>query len=163
MYVLLLVLVLFQVCLGFTGRGLFYLGRADLFELSIIHLNDFHARWANLFNFYLLSEIFIDNTVMLTDAKSVRIEFMLIKGFIIRIRKDTNCKYISIRIIQICRYWKIKKTKQTVIELRQIWFYFISKKENFISKYCFIEKYLFWYILQEFLLYLLYFIVFSGF
>ncbi|KYQ55710.1 5'-nucleotidase, partial [Trachymyrmex zeteki] len=45
MYVLLLVLVLFQVCLGFTGRGLFYLGRADLFELSIIHLNDFHARF----------------------------------------------------------------------------------------------------------------------
>ncbi|KAG5332724.1 APY Apyrase, partial [Acromyrmex heyeri] len=45
MYVLLLVLVLFQVCLGFTGRGLFYPGRADLFELSIIHLNDFHARF----------------------------------------------------------------------------------------------------------------------
>ncbi|KAG5347126.1 APY Apyrase, partial [Acromyrmex charruanus] len=45
MYVLLLVLVLFQVCLGFTERGLFYPGRADLFELSIIHLNDFHARF----------------------------------------------------------------------------------------------------------------------
>ncbi|KAG5325749.1 APY Apyrase, partial [Pseudoatta argentina] len=45
MYVLLLVLILFQVCLGFTGRGLFYPGRADLFELSIIHLNDFHARF----------------------------------------------------------------------------------------------------------------------
>ncbi|EGI62821.1 5'-nucleotidase [Acromyrmex echinatior] len=42
---LLLVLVLFQVCLGFTGRGLFYPDRADLFELSIIHLNDFHARF----------------------------------------------------------------------------------------------------------------------
>ncbi|XP_012530610.1 apyrase isoform X2 [Monomorium pharaonis] len=45
MYALLLVSLLFQVCLGFTGRGLFYPGRTDLFELSIIHLNDFHARF----------------------------------------------------------------------------------------------------------------------
>ncbi|XP_077260308.1 apyrase isoform X2 [Temnothorax americanus] len=45
MYALLLVSLLFQVCLGFTGRGLFYPGRSDLFELSIIHLNDFHARF----------------------------------------------------------------------------------------------------------------------
>ncbi|KYM99521.1 5'-nucleotidase [Cyphomyrmex costatus] len=45
MYILLLALVSFQVCWGFTGRGLFYPGRADLFELSIIHLNDFHARF----------------------------------------------------------------------------------------------------------------------
>ncbi|XP_011253188.1 apyrase isoform X2 [Camponotus floridanus] len=40
-----LLLLLFQVCCGFTGRGLFYPGRTDLFELSIIHLNDFHARF----------------------------------------------------------------------------------------------------------------------
>ncbi|XP_011876676.1 PREDICTED: apyrase-like [Vollenhovia emeryi] len=45
MYALPLVSLLFQVCLGFTGRGLFYPGRTDLFELSIIHLNDFHARF----------------------------------------------------------------------------------------------------------------------
>ncbi|CAK9801435.1 unnamed protein product [Anthophora plagiata] len=36
---------LFQVSRGFTGRGLYYPGRADLFELSVIHLNDFHARF----------------------------------------------------------------------------------------------------------------------
>ncbi|XP_072760214.1 apyrase [Anoplolepis gracilipes] len=42
---LLPLLLLFQVCCGFTGRGLFYPGRTDLFELSIIHLNDFHARF----------------------------------------------------------------------------------------------------------------------
>lgn len=40
-----LLLLLLQVCCGFTGRGLFYPGRTDLFELSIIHLNDFHARF----------------------------------------------------------------------------------------------------------------------
>lgn len=45
MYALPLVALLFHVCLGFTGRGLFYPGRTDLFELSIIHLNDFHARF----------------------------------------------------------------------------------------------------------------------
>ncbi|CAL1683018.1 unnamed protein product [Lasius platythorax] len=45
MYALLLLSLLFQVCCGFTGRGLFYPGRTDLFELSIIHLNDFHARF----------------------------------------------------------------------------------------------------------------------
>ncbi|XP_011696071.1 PREDICTED: apyrase isoform X2 [Wasmannia auropunctata] len=45
MHALPLVPLLFQICLGFTGRGLFYPGRTDLFELSIIHLNDFHARF----------------------------------------------------------------------------------------------------------------------
>ncbi|KAL6259899.1 hypothetical protein P5V15_009810 [Pogonomyrmex californicus] len=46
MYALpLLLSLLFQVSWGFTGRGLFYPGRTDLFELSIIHLNDFHARF----------------------------------------------------------------------------------------------------------------------
>ncbi|XP_070168427.1 apyrase [Polyergus mexicanus] len=45
MYALPLLSLLFQVCYGFTGRGLFYPGRTDLFELSIIHLNDFHARF----------------------------------------------------------------------------------------------------------------------
>ncbi|XP_076242053.1 apyrase [Calliopsis andreniformis] len=38
-------LFLFHVCWGFTGRGLHYPGRSDLFELSVIHLNDFHARF----------------------------------------------------------------------------------------------------------------------
>ncbi|XP_003493965.1 apyrase [Bombus impatiens] len=36
---------LLQICYGFTGRGLYYPGRSDLFELSVIHLNDFHARF----------------------------------------------------------------------------------------------------------------------
>ncbi|XP_033300575.1 apyrase [Bombus bifarius] len=36
---------LLQLCYGFTGRGLYYPGRSDLFELSVIHLNDFHARF----------------------------------------------------------------------------------------------------------------------
>ncbi|XP_015595634.1 apyrase [Cephus cinctus] len=40
-----LVILLVQTCHGFTGRGLMYPGRSDLFELSIIHLNDFHARF----------------------------------------------------------------------------------------------------------------------
>uniref|UniRef100_A0A0C9RXV0 apyrase n=2 Tax=Fopius arisanus TaxID=64838 RepID=A0A0C9RXV0_9HYME len=30
---------------GFTGRGVMYPGRTDLFELPIIHINDFHARY----------------------------------------------------------------------------------------------------------------------
>ncbi|XP_063984589.1 apyrase isoform X2 [Diachasmimorpha longicaudata] len=30
---------------GFTGRGVMYPGRSDLFELPIIHINDFHARY----------------------------------------------------------------------------------------------------------------------
>nr|KAF7438278.1 hypothetical protein H0235_000669 [Vespula pensylvanica] len=45
MYTLLLIAVLSQTCLGFTGRGLVYPGQTDFFELSIIHLNDFHARF----------------------------------------------------------------------------------------------------------------------
>ncbi|EZA61540.1 apyrase isoform X2 [Ooceraea biroi] len=45
MYWLPLLTLSLQVCWGFTGRGLFYPGRTDLFELSIIHLNDFHARF----------------------------------------------------------------------------------------------------------------------
>lgn len=44
MYRLSLLAFSLQVCWGFTGRGLFYPGRTDLFELSLIHLNDFHAR-----------------------------------------------------------------------------------------------------------------------
>ncbi|KAK1129395.1 hypothetical protein K0M31_019127 [Melipona bicolor] len=36
---------LLQLCRGFTGRGLHYPGRPDLFELSVIHINDFHARF----------------------------------------------------------------------------------------------------------------------
>ncbi|XP_033229665.1 uncharacterized protein LOC117181210 [Belonocnema kinseyi] len=30
---------------GFTAKGLMYPGRSDLFELSVIHINDFHARF----------------------------------------------------------------------------------------------------------------------
>ncbi|KAH0953052.1 hypothetical protein HN011_001822 [Eciton burchellii] len=45
MYWLPLLALSFQVCWGFTGRGLFYPGRTDLLELSLIHLNDFHARF----------------------------------------------------------------------------------------------------------------------
>lgn len=45
MYTLLLIGILFQTCSGFTGRGLVYPGQTDFFELSIIHLNDFHARF----------------------------------------------------------------------------------------------------------------------
>ncbi|KAL0123039.1 hypothetical protein PUN28_007578 [Cardiocondyla obscurior] len=45
MYALSLILLVFQVCLGSTRRGLFYPGRTDFLELSIIHLNDFHARF----------------------------------------------------------------------------------------------------------------------
>ncbi|XP_017759918.1 PREDICTED: apyrase [Eufriesea mexicana] len=41
----LLLLFLLRLSSGFTGRGLHYLGRSDLFELSVIHLNDFHARF----------------------------------------------------------------------------------------------------------------------
>lgn len=41
----LLVSLLFRLSSGFTGRGLYYPGRSDLFELSVIHLNDFHARF----------------------------------------------------------------------------------------------------------------------
>ncbi|XP_033336686.2 apyrase [Megalopta genalis] len=40
-----LLMILFRVSNGFTGRGLHYPGRSDLFELSVIHLNDFHARF----------------------------------------------------------------------------------------------------------------------
>ncbi|XP_015438966.1 PREDICTED: apyrase-like [Dufourea novaeangliae] len=40
-----LLFFLFQISTGFTGRGLYYPGRNDLFELSVIHLNDFHARF----------------------------------------------------------------------------------------------------------------------
>ncbi|XP_078036030.1 apyrase [Augochlora pura] len=40
-----LLLILARVSTGFTGRGLHYPGRSDLFELSVIHLNDFHARF----------------------------------------------------------------------------------------------------------------------
>ena len=40
-----LLLFLFQTSWGFTGRGVYYPGRSDLFELSVIHLNDFHARF----------------------------------------------------------------------------------------------------------------------
>ncbi|XP_033230427.1 apyrase-like [Belonocnema kinseyi] len=35
----------FEKCEGFTARGLVYPGRTDLFELSVIHINDFHARF----------------------------------------------------------------------------------------------------------------------
>ncbi|KAI4472653.1 hypothetical protein M0802_016609 [Mischocyttarus mexicanus] len=46
MYTLLLIgSLLFQTCLSFTGRGLVYPGQTEFFELSIIHLNDFHARF----------------------------------------------------------------------------------------------------------------------
>ncbi|XP_015191733.1 PREDICTED: apyrase-like [Polistes dominula] len=45
MYTLLLIGILLQTCLAFTGRGLVYPGQTDFFELSIIHLNDFHARF----------------------------------------------------------------------------------------------------------------------
>ncbi|XP_054004217.1 apyrase-like [Hylaeus anthracinus] len=38
-------LFLVQISWGFTGRGVYYPGRSDLFELSVIHLNDFHARF----------------------------------------------------------------------------------------------------------------------
>ncbi|XP_043280622.1 apyrase [Venturia canescens] len=38
-------LLIFEICDGRTARGEFYPGRPDLFELSIIHLNDFHARF----------------------------------------------------------------------------------------------------------------------
>lgn len=38
-------LLLVQTVCGFNGRGLDYRGRSDLFELSVIHLNDFHARF----------------------------------------------------------------------------------------------------------------------
>ncbi|XP_076182578.1 apyrase isoform X2 [Ptiloglossa arizonensis] len=38
-------LFLFQISWGFTGRGVYYPGRSDLYELSVIHLNDFHARF----------------------------------------------------------------------------------------------------------------------
>lgn len=40
-----LLMFLFRLSSGFTGRGLYYPGRSDLFELSVIHLNDFHARF----------------------------------------------------------------------------------------------------------------------
>ncbi|XP_031832595.1 apyrase [Nomia melanderi] len=40
-----LLLFLFRLSSAFTGRGLYYPGRSDLFELSVIHLNDFHARF----------------------------------------------------------------------------------------------------------------------
>ncbi|KAG7209791.1 hypothetical protein KM043_011409 [Ampulex compressa] len=45
MYGFLLTFLLIEACRGFTGRGLYYPGRSDLFELSLIHLNDFHARF----------------------------------------------------------------------------------------------------------------------
>ncbi|XP_026671521.1 apyrase isoform X2 [Ceratina calcarata] len=38
-------LLLVQIVCGFNGRGLDYPGRSDLFELSVVHLNDFHARF----------------------------------------------------------------------------------------------------------------------
>ncbi|XP_025156635.1 apyrase isoform X1 [Harpegnathos saltator] len=40
-----LLLLLCQACWGFTGRGVFHSDRTDLFELSVIHWNDFHARF----------------------------------------------------------------------------------------------------------------------
>ncbi|KAK0166412.1 hypothetical protein PV328_004835 [Microctonus aethiopoides] len=40
-----LIVTLNLQCNAFTGRGLIYPGRTDLFELSIIHMNDFHARF----------------------------------------------------------------------------------------------------------------------
>lgn len=40
-----LIVTLNLQCNAFTGRGLIYPGRTDLFELSIIHMNDFHARY----------------------------------------------------------------------------------------------------------------------
>lgn len=46
MYALPWLLLLCQVCRGFTGRDVVHPGRTDLFELSVIHWNDFHARWA---------------------------------------------------------------------------------------------------------------------
>lgn len=42
---LLPLLLLAPICHGSTGRGARYPGRSDLFELSVIHLNDFHARF----------------------------------------------------------------------------------------------------------------------
>ncbi|XP_020284117.1 apyrase isoform X1 [Pseudomyrmex gracilis] len=46
MRALLFLLLFCYVCYGFTtGRKFFYPNRTDLFELSIIHLNDFHARF----------------------------------------------------------------------------------------------------------------------
>ncbi|KAG8040030.1 hypothetical protein G9C98_001783 [Cotesia typhae] len=41
----LLILMAIKCSSGLTGRGLMYPGRTDLFELSIIHINDFHARF----------------------------------------------------------------------------------------------------------------------
>ncbi|XP_066597557.1 apyrase-like isoform X2 [Prorops nasuta] len=41
----LLLLLVVESSWGFTGRGLMYPGNHDFFELSIIHINDFHARF----------------------------------------------------------------------------------------------------------------------
>ncbi|KAH0547161.1 apyrase-like [Cotesia glomerata] len=41
----LLILIAIKCTSGLTGRGLMYPGRTDLFELSIVHINDFHARF----------------------------------------------------------------------------------------------------------------------
>ncbi|XP_076639053.1 apyrase [Colletes latitarsis] len=40
-----LLVFLFHISWGFPERGVYYTGRKDLFELSVIHLNDFHARF----------------------------------------------------------------------------------------------------------------------
>lgn len=51
MYALPLLLSLFQLCRGFAGQDLSTgPDSTDLFELSLIHLNDFHARWATQFD-----------------------------------------------------------------------------------------------------------------
>lgn len=43
--IVLMCIFIVKTCRGFTGRGLMYPGRTDLFELSVIHINDFHARF----------------------------------------------------------------------------------------------------------------------
>lgn len=43
--ILLLTFFTIEKCQGFTAKGLMYPGRSDLFELSVIHINDFHARF----------------------------------------------------------------------------------------------------------------------
>lgn len=40
-----MIIFIVEISLGFTARGLMYPGRNDLFELSVIHINDFHARF----------------------------------------------------------------------------------------------------------------------
>ncbi|XP_014477409.1 PREDICTED: apyrase isoform X2 [Dinoponera quadriceps] len=45
MYTLPLLLLLSQVCWGFTGHDVPHPNRTALFELSVIHWNDFHARF----------------------------------------------------------------------------------------------------------------------